>query len=91
MAANPILKSLMDTITHRKATHLILPVNLDNQHWIVAHMDLKKQKYTYGAFSPYCCMPQMLTNAFVHSRKFPQPGEKQGTGGSVYCIINIVE
>ena len=91
MAANPVLKSVMDTITHRKATHLILPVNLENQHWIVAHVDLEKQKYTYGAFFPYCGMPEPLTNACVHSRGFAQSGEKQGTGRAIYCIANVVE
>jgi hypothetical protein len=68
MAENLVLQDLMNTITHRKATHLIFPVNLDNNHWIVAHVNLEKQTYSYGAFSPYWCMPQMLTDASVHSR-----------------------
>ena len=63
MAENPVLKAQMDIIDCHEAWQILLPVNLNNNHWIVVHVDLEKHVDTYGALSP-----QLLyaTNAYQH-------------------------
>ena len=58
---NQVLGKAKEEIAHRKAKNILLPVNLDNIHWIIVHVDLAKKRYSYGLYScPYCSLLQPL-------------------------------
>jgi hypothetical protein len=48
--ANEVLNKVLDGVATAKATHIVFTVNLNKNHWIAAHIDITKAKYTYGAF-----------------------------------------
>ena len=51
MGENPLLKTTMQSVVSRNVRYIMFPVNIDNVHWVVAHVDLQKHEYTYGMLS----------------------------------------
>ena len=48
MGKHSLLTAVMDTITRRNATYMMLPVHVEGNHWVVVQVDLKGHVYTYG-------------------------------------------
>jgi len=42
------LNSIKSQMEHRKATHLVFPVNIKKVHWIVFHVNMNKKTFSYG-------------------------------------------
>lgn len=48
MAKHPMLMAVMDDIARRNATHMMLPVHINGNHWVLVQVDLKGHVYAYG-------------------------------------------
>lgn len=68
--ADEYLNRLLAEMTARSATHLVFPVNLNDNHWVVMHVDITKGKYMYGAPPhPSCQVESMLTGSCTYRRR----------------------
>lgn len=48
---DPTLLDVNEQVASRAATSILLPVNLNSNHWIVVHVDLAERTITYGMCS----------------------------------------
>ena len=43
------LLTVMELVKYHNARRIVFPVNVNNTHWFVAHIDLDKKRYSHGA------------------------------------------
>ena len=49
--AEEALTNVMELVEHNSAQHIVFPVNIDDNHWIVVHIDLNAREHSQGLSS----------------------------------------